>query len=58
MRTVGKIAMGIDLYDGSKWKKFNENLTYVADEAINRVFKGNLLKFFIIIIIFIYFFFN
>ena len=35
--------MSIDLYEGTKWKKFNENLTYVAQEAINRVFKGILI---------------
>ena len=33
--------MGIDLYEGSEWKAFTEHLTYVADEAINRVFKGS-----------------
>lgn len=32
--------MSVDLYEGSKWKSFCDNLTYVADEAINRVFKG------------------
>lgn len=32
--------MGIDLYDGTKWKSFCDGLTYVADESINRVFKG------------------
>ena len=33
--------MGVDLYCGSpEWDQFNEEITYVADQAINRVFKA------------------
>ena len=40
LRTVGLIALSTDLYEGKHWTRFSDALTYVADEAINRVFKG------------------
>lgn len=35
------MALGIDVYNGSpKWKVFTDGLTFVANQAINRVFKA------------------
>merc|ERR1712137_223195 len=40
LRTVGRVAMSIDIYSGAKkWEKFAEAITYVTDQSINRVFK-------------------
>jgi cytochrome P450 len=42
LRAVGKVAISEDLYSGAtKWKQFCKNITFVAEEAIDRVFKGS-----------------